>query len=217
MPMLLIALSSSIIIPPVCGRRRSHWVVLNVHTDARQRLVPNRARRQSLPHPLHRTGLPEFLCEWRAECIHNLCLARRLSARCNLPATIGDRRGYMRSLQRGHIGEERCFLMVPVNEDMTHRREDIGGATLWERNNFLSFGGEKGRDGLCGGVLYSARAWPKIRVSRRMRVGHRSYPSVCVRAGISSTGDNPQMRSRRGAVRVMHTHRRRLSRRRLRV
>jgi hypothetical protein len=65
-----------------------------------------------------------------------------------LAATIGDCRGYMRGLQRGRLGEERCFLVVPVDEDMTHRREDVGGATLWERNDFLSFGGEKGRDGL---------------------------------------------------------------------
>ena len=51
----------------------------------------------------------------------------------------------MRGMQRGRLGEERYFLVVPVDEDMTRRREDVGGATLKERNGFLSFGGEKGR------------------------------------------------------------------------
>jgi hypothetical protein len=33
-------------------------------------------------------------------------------------------------------------------------REDVGGATLWERSDLLGFGGKKGRDGLRGGALY---------------------------------------------------------------
>jgi hypothetical protein len=133
MPMLLTAPSSSIIIPPVCGRRRSLCVVLNVHTHARQRLVPNRARHQSLLHPLH--DLPEFLYEWLAECTHHLCLARRLGARCNLPATIGDRRGYLRGLQRGQIGEERCFFFFfefwrREGERRTLRRRPVLSASM---------------------------------------------------------------------------------------
>jgi hypothetical protein len=72
----------------------------------------------------------------------------------------------MRGVQRGRLGEERYFLVVPVDDYMTRSREIVGGATLRKRNGFLSFGGEKGRDGLWGGVLYSARAWSKTRVSR---------------------------------------------------
>jgi hypothetical protein len=50
----------------------------------------------------------------------------------------------MRGVQRGWLREERYFLVVPVDEDMTRRRKDVGGATLWGKNDFLSFGGEKG-------------------------------------------------------------------------
>jgi hypothetical protein len=70
-----------------------------------------------------------FQYEWHAECIHNLCSARRL----NLPATRGCR-GHMR-VQHGRLGEERYFLVV----GMTRRREDVGGATLRERNDFFEF------------------------------------------------------------------------------
>ncbi len=42
----------------------------------------------------------------------------------------------MRGVQRGRLGEERYFLVVPVNEDMTCRREDVGGTTLRKRNDF---------------------------------------------------------------------------------
>jgi hypothetical protein len=38
--------------------------------------------------------------------------------------------------------------VVSVDEDMTRRIEDVGGATLRKGMIFLSFGGEKGRDGL---------------------------------------------------------------------
>lgn len=31
------------------------------------------------------------------------------------------------------------FFVVPVDEDMTRRREDVGGANLRERNDFFSF------------------------------------------------------------------------------
>jgi hypothetical protein len=53
----------------------------------------------------------------------------------------------MRGVECGRLGEERYFLVVPVDEDMTGSREDVGGATLRKRNDFLRFG-EKGRDGL---------------------------------------------------------------------
>ena len=36
----------------------------------------------------------------------------------------------MRGVQRGQLGEERYFLVVPVDEDMARRREAVGGATL---------------------------------------------------------------------------------------
>jgi hypothetical protein len=42
-------------------------------------------------------------------------------------------------VQRGRLGEERYFLVVPVDEDTTWRREDVGGASLRERNDFFEF------------------------------------------------------------------------------
>jgi hypothetical protein len=54
-----------------------------------------------------------------------------------LPATTGDRGRYMRGMQHGRLGKERDFLMVPVNEDMAGRGEDVGGATLQGRNAFI--------------------------------------------------------------------------------
>ena len=55
----------------------------------------------------------------------------------------------MRGVQCGRLGKEWYFLMVPVDEDMTRRRENVRGAALQESNDFfLSFEGEKGRDGL---------------------------------------------------------------------
>jgi hypothetical protein len=45
----------------------------------------------------------------------------------------------MRGVQRGRLGEEWYFLVVPVDEDMTRRREDVGGATLRERNVSFEF------------------------------------------------------------------------------
>ena len=42
----------------------------------------------------------------------------------------------MRNVQRGWFGEERYFLVVPVDEDMARRREDVRGTTLQERNVF---------------------------------------------------------------------------------
>jgi hypothetical protein len=50
-----------------------------------------------------------FQYEWRAECTHNVCLARRLGAYCNLPATTGDCRGYMRGVQRGRLEKNGTF------------------------------------------------------------------------------------------------------------
>ena len=52
----------------------------------------------------------------------------------------------MRGVQHGRFGEEWYFLVVPVDEDLTRRREDVGGATLrGKKNEFLSFKGEKRR------------------------------------------------------------------------
>lgn len=45
----------------------------------------------------------------------------------------------MRGVQRRRLGEERYFLAVPVDEDMTRRREDVGGATLWGKKSFFEF------------------------------------------------------------------------------
>jgi hypothetical protein len=41
----------------------------------------------------------------------------------------------MRGVQpeRGCLRENPFFLVVPVDEDMTRRREDVGGATVQER------------------------------------------------------------------------------------
>jgi hypothetical protein len=123
---LLAAPSSSTIIPPVCGRRRSLRVVLNVSHLSRHRLVPNRARRQSLP--LQRTGLPvRMACRVHSQSV--LGPSSQIARHCR------GCRGHMR-VQHGRLGEERYFLVVPVDEGMTRRREDVGGATLRERNDF---------------------------------------------------------------------------------
>ena len=79
---------------------------------------------------------------------YDLCLAQHLGAWCNLHATTEHCRVYMHSLQCGQLGEGQYFWAVLVNEDVTCRTEDVGGATLWEINKFSSFGGEKGKDGL---------------------------------------------------------------------
>lgn len=39
----------------------------------------------------------------------------------------------MRGMQSGRLGEERNFLVVPVNENMARRGKDIGGATLQKK------------------------------------------------------------------------------------
>ena len=109
------------------GRRR---VILNVHAHR----VSGQFR---IGLGVHRFCIrfteQAFQYERRAECIHNLCLARRLGAWCNLSATTGDCRGYMRGVQHGWLREERYLLVVPVDEDMTRRREDVGCTTLREK------------------------------------------------------------------------------------
>jgi len=45
--------------------------------------------------------------------------------------------------------------VVPVDEDMTDRREDVGGAPYRKEMVFLSCGGEKRKDKISGGFLYS--------------------------------------------------------------
>jgi hypothetical protein len=121
----------------------------------------------SHPHPLHRIGLPVLMAR-RVHSQHVLgSSSRRLGTWCNAPATTGDCRGHMRRVQGVRLGEERHNLVVPVDEDMTRRREDVGGATLWKKSDFLGFGGKKGSDGLQGGVC-------TIRASRGTWVGQRS-------------------------------------------
>ena len=39
----------------------------------------------------------------------------------------------MCGMQSGRLGEERNFLVIPVNEDMARRGEDVGGATLQKK------------------------------------------------------------------------------------
>jgi len=46
--------------------------------------------------------------------------------------------------QCGRLGEEWYFLVVPVEEDMTRHRENLGGATLQERNGFFEFWRKEG-------------------------------------------------------------------------
>jgi hypothetical protein len=41
--------------------------------------------------------------------------------------------------KRRRLGDEQYFLVIPVDEDMTRRRDDVGGATIQERNDLLSF------------------------------------------------------------------------------
>ena len=43
----------------------------------------------------------------------------------------------MRGVQDGRFGEEWYFLVVPVDEDLTRRREDVGGATLRGKKNTI--------------------------------------------------------------------------------
>ena len=109
-------------------------VVLNVHTHCTsgQFRIGFGVNRFSI-----RFTEQAFQYEWHAECIHNLCLTRRLGAWCNSPATIGDCRGYMRGVQRGRLGKEWYFLVVPVDGDLARRKEGVGGATLQgEKMNF---------------------------------------------------------------------------------
>jgi hypothetical protein len=44
----------------------------------------------------------------------------------------------MCSVQRGWLGEERDLLVIPVDEDLVYRREDVGCAILQE-NKIKSF------------------------------------------------------------------------------
>ena len=46
---------------------------------------------------------------------------------------------YVRGMHCRRLGEERYFLVAPVDEDMMRRREDVRGATLREKNGFLKF------------------------------------------------------------------------------
>jgi len=108
--MLLAAPSSSTIIPPsAVAAAAAPSASSSTSRPIASAASSESARRQSLPHPLHRTGLPVRTAH---ECIHNLCLARRLGAWCNLPATTGDCRGYVRGVLRGRLGEERCFWWI---------------------------------------------------------------------------------------------------------
>ena len=55
----------------------------------------------------------------------------------------------MRGVQRERLGEERYLLVILVDEDMTRHKEDVGGATLQERNDFFEFWRrERKRDGV---------------------------------------------------------------------
>jgi hypothetical protein len=101
--LLMAAPSIPAIIPPVCSRRCSFRVVLNIHThriSRSQQPVPNRAY-------VYRFRIcfteQAFWYEWRTECIHNLCLARCLGAWCDVPATTGDCRGYMGGPEKNGI------------------------------------------------------------------------------------------------------------------
>ena len=111
-------------------RRRIRCVILNVHAHGvrvwtKIWLGVHRFRicitKKTLQH------------KWCAQLAHDLRVTRRLSAWCNLPATTWDCGGYMRGMQSGRLGEERNFLVVPVNEDMARRGKDIGGATLQKK------------------------------------------------------------------------------------
>jgi len=55
---------------------------------------------------------------------HNLCLARRLGAWCNLPVTTGGRRGYMHGVQRGRLRRRTVFFWG------SSREGHAGGASL---------------------------------------------------------------------------------------
>ena len=69
---------------------------------------------------------------------------RRLFMECQKVCCTTDElgklhRGLLRvyaRLHRGRFGEEQHFLVVPVDEDMARRREDVGSATLREKNDF---------------------------------------------------------------------------------
>jgi hypothetical protein len=54
----------------------------------------------------------------------------------------------MRGVQRERLGDERYLLVILVDEDMTRHKEDVGGATLRERNDFFEFWRERKRDGV---------------------------------------------------------------------
>ena len=145
-----------------------------------------------------------FQYERRAETIHNLCFASRFGAWCNLLATTGNCRGYMCGVQRGRLGEERYFLVVPVDEDTPRCGEDVGDATLQGKNDFLKFGGEKRRRTLRRPVL-SASIVKNSGVEENIGKSYIFISlSVCVRARISSTGDNPEMKTRRGEGEYAH-------------
>ena len=109
------------------ARGHCHRVIFDVHAHIvcgrfRIRLSVHRfcicLTEQSLKH------------EWRAERAHDLRMARRLGTRGNLPAPSGDRGGHMRSVYLRWLGEERDLLMVPVDEYLAGRGEDIGSAAL---------------------------------------------------------------------------------------
>jgi hypothetical protein len=80
--------------------------------------------RTGLDVPLHRTGLPvRMACSAHPQCVLGSSSRRLVQlARHNRGC-----QGYMRGVQRGRLGEEWHFLVVPVDEDMTRRRDDVGG------------------------------------------------------------------------------------------
>ena|SRR5712671_555579 len=122
-------------------------VVLDIHTDA----VSGADLRIRLDvHWHHRLCVclaeQALQNERRAKGAHNLRLARRLGARRDLPSAPGDRRWYMRGVERWRLGEERYFLVVPVNEDLTRRGENVRSAALNERKIFSFEGGKARRD-----------------------------------------------------------------------
>jgi hypothetical protein len=143
-PMLLKAPSSSTIIPP------SAVAAAPSASSSTSTPIASAAMSESgsHPHPLHRIGLPVLMAR-RVHSQYVLCSSSlRPGAWCYAPATTGDCRGHMRDVQGVRLREEQYISVDPVDEDMTRRREDVGGATLCERSGFLGFGGKKGSDGL---------------------------------------------------------------------
>jgi hypothetical protein len=66
--------SSSTIIPPsAVAAAPSTSYSTSILYPSRQRLVLNRARRPSLPHPLHRTGAQAFQYERRTPSVFTIC------------------------------------------------------------------------------------------------------------------------------------------------